>query len=121
MPAEATGSVEVHLKVHVAPHPYFRRDGNDLYLDVPLSLAEAALGARVEVPTIDGARLEVKVPPGTSGGAKLRLRGKGINGGDEYLVFQVKVPAPADDRSRELIAEFAKLNPQDVRANVAWK
>jgi DnaJ-class molecular chaperone len=76
----------------------------------------------VEVPTLDGTRLEVKVPAGTSGGAKLRLRGKGVSGGDQYLVFKVMVPSGAvDEKSRELIEEFAKLNPQSPRANVAWR
>jgi len=122
VPAEATGSADVLLRVHIAPHPFFRRDGNDLYLDVPLGVAEAVLGAKVEVPTLDGTRLEVKVPPGTSGGGKLRLRGKGVAGGDQYLVFKVVVPPGAvDDKSRELIEEFARLNPQTPRANVVWK
>ena len=109
------------LKVKIAPHPYFRREGNDIFLDVPISVAEAVLGGKVEVPTLGGERLEVKVPPGTSSGAKLRLRGKGISGGDQYLVFKVVVPAgEVDDRSRELIEEFAKRNPQNPRANVPW-
>lgn len=121
VPPEATGGPEVLLRVTVAPHPYFRREGADLFLDVPISLPEAVLGAKVEVPTLDGPRLEVKVPPGTSGGAKLRLRGKGIAGGDQYLVFKVVVPAGAvDDESRKLIEEFAERNPQTPRANVPW-
>lgn len=122
VPAAATGSADVVLKVTVAPHPYFRRDGNDLLLDVPISLPEAVLGGKVEVPTVDNARLEVKVPPGTSGGAKLRLRGKGITGGDLYLVFKVVVPAGGvDDDSRRLIEQFAERNPQAPRANVPWR
>jgi DnaJ-class molecular chaperone len=121
VPAEATGSADVLLRVKIAPHPYFRREGHDILLDVPISVPEAVLGGKVEVPTLDGSRLEVKVPPGTSGGAKLRLRGKGVRGGDQYLVFKVVVPAgTVDDRSRELIDEFAKRNPQSPRANVAW-
>jgi curved DNA-binding protein len=121
VPAAATGSADVLLRVKVAPHPYFRREGNDVYLDVPIGVAEAVLGGKVEVPTLGGDRLEVKVPPGTSGGAKLRLRGKGISGGDQYLVFKVVVPAgKVDEKSRELIEEFAKRNPQSPRANVAW-
>jgi curved DNA-binding protein len=121
VPAEATGSTDVILKVRVAPHPYFRREGNDILLDVPISLAEAVLGGKVEVPTIGGERLEVKVRPGTSGGSKLRLRGKGIRDGDQYLVFRVMVPpGELDERSRELIAEFAKRNPQHARANTPW-
>jgi len=122
VPAAATGSADVLLRVRIAPHPYFRREGNDVYLDVPIGVAEAVLGGKVEVPTLGGDRLEVKVPPGTSGGAKLRLRGKGIAGGDQYLVFKVVVPpGKVDDRSRELIEEFAKRNPHDARANVAWR
>jgi DnaJ-class molecular chaperone len=75
----------------------------------------------VEVPTLDGTRLEVKVPPGTSSGAKLRLRGKGVKGGDQYLVFKVVVPpGSVDEPSRQLIEEFAKLNPQRPRDNVPW-
>jgi DnaJ-class molecular chaperone len=121
VPAEATGSAEVILKVKVAPHPYFRREGSDVLLDVPISMSEAILGAKVEVPTIGGERLEVKVRPGTSSGAKLRLRGKGINGGDQYLVFKIIVPTgEVDEKSRILIEEFAKHNPVNPRANIPW-
>jgi DnaJ-class molecular chaperone len=62
----------------------------------------------------------VKVPPGTSSGARLRLRGKGIAGGDQYIEIKVIVPAAKDDRSRELIEEFARLNPQTPRAGLDW-
>jgi curved DNA-binding protein len=121
VPPEATGGHEVLLKVKIAPHPYFRREGNDVVLDVPVSVAEAVLGAKVDVPTLDGTKLTVTVPPGTSGGKKLRLRGKGIAGGDQYLVFRVEVPpGKVDDKSRELIEEFAKRNPQNPRANSPW-
>ena len=112
---------DIILRVKVLPHAYFRRDGNDILLDVPVSLAEAVLGTKVEVPTVAGERLEVKVRPGTSGGAKLRLRGKGVNGGDQYLVFKVVVPpGEVDEPSRKLIEDFANRNPLDARANVAW-
>jgi DnaJ-class molecular chaperone len=121
VPPEATGGAEVLLKVKIAPHPHFRREGNDVYLDVPVSLSEAILGAKVDVPTLDGTKLTVTVPPGTSGGRKLRLRGKGIAGGDQYLVFRVEVPSGAvDDESRKLIEEFARRNPQQVRANAPF-
>lgn len=121
VPAAATGGSDVLLKVKIAPHPYFRREGSDIFLDVPVSIAEAVLGTKVDVPTLDGTKLTVTVPPGTSGGKKLRLRGKGIAGGDQYLVFKVEVPAgKVDDRSRELIEEFAKRNPQTVRAGAPW-
>ncbi len=112
---------DLHIKYRVEPHPYFRREGNDVILSVPVSLSEATLGAKVEVPTLDGERLTVTVPPGASSGKRLRLRGKGIAGGDQYIEIQVAVPAVKDDRGRELVEELAKLHPQDPRANVPWK
>jgi len=72
------------------------------------------------VPTLDGSRLSVKVPPGTSSGARLRLRGKGIKGGDQYIEAKVVVPAAKDERSRQLMEEFARLHPQDPRAGLPW-
>ena len=84
------------LKIHVSPHPYLRREGNDLVITAPVTIAEAALGTKIDVPTLDGARLTVKVPPGTSSGAqRLRLRGKGIKGGDQYVGFQIGRSAAA--------------------------
>jgi DnaJ-class molecular chaperone len=117
---QAPGGGDLLLKVLIRPHPYFRREGNDILLEVPLSLPEAVLGTRVDVPTLDGTRLTVKVPAGTSSGARLRLRGRGVKGGDQYIEIKVVVPAPKDDRSRELIEEFARLNPQDPRAGLPW-
>src|SRR5207249_10391611 len=105
---------------HIQPHPYFRREGKDIILEVPLSFSEAALGTKVDVPTLNGARLSVKVPPGTSSGKRLRLRGRGIEGGDQYIEIQVVVPAAKDERSRELIEELAKLHPQEVRTGEPW-
>lgn len=116
----APGGGTVLLKLHVEAHPYFRREGNNLFMEVPLSLAEAVLGTKVEVPTLDGTRLSVKVPAGTSSGTRLRLRGRGVSGGDQYIEIKVVVPAPTDERSRELIEEFARLNPQDPRADLPW-
>lgn len=121
VPAEATGGPEVLLKIHIEPHPYFRREGNDLLLEVPISVGEAILGGSVEVPTLTGERLQVKIQPGTSTGKRARIRGKGIQGGDLYLVFKVLVPpTEVDSRSRELIQEFMQRNPYNPRANVPW-
>ena len=109
------------VRLRVAPHPYFRREGNNLVLEVPLALSEAVLGAKVDVPTLDGTKLTVKVPPGTSSGGRLRLRGKGIAGGDQYIEIKVMVPAPANDKSRELIEEFARETPQrNPRLDLPW-
>ena len=120
VPASATGSADVYLKVHIAEHPFFQREGNDLIVEVPIGVAEAILGAKVDVPTLEGDTLTVKIPAGTSSGSRLRLRGKGIVGGDQYLQFKIVLPGNIDDRSKELIEEFAKLNPADVRANAGW-
>lgn len=117
---QAPGGGDLHLVLRIAPHAFFKREGKDLILPVPLSLAEATLGATVEVPTLDGAKLNVKIPPGASSGARLRLRGKGIDGGDQYIEIQVAVPAVKDDRGKELVAELAKLYPQDPRSGLKW-
>ena len=117
---QAPGGGDLLLKIHVAEHPYFRREGNDVLIEAPLSLAEAVLGTRLDVPTLDGTKLTVKVPPGTSSGSRLRLRGRGIKGGDQFIEIRVVVPAPKDSRSRELIEEFARLNPQSTRSGPPW-
>jgi curved DNA-binding protein len=121
VPASATGTGDVYLRVKVAPHPYFRRDGNDVLIDVPIGIAEAMLGGSVEVPIVAGDRLTVKVPAGTSSGGRVRMRGKGIAGGDQYLVFQIVAPKHIDAESKKLMQEFAERNPFDPRANVEWR
>jgi DnaJ-class molecular chaperone len=118
---QGPGGGDLLVQLHLEPHPYFRREGNNIILDVPISVSEAVLGARVDVPTLDGTHLTVKVPAGTSSGARLRLRGKGIKGGDQYIEIKVMVPKAADERSRGLIEEFARLNPQNPRAGLGWE
>jgi DnaJ-class molecular chaperone len=115
---QAPGGGNLRLKVRVQPHPYFRREGNDIILEAPLTLSEAVLGTKIDVPTLDGTRLTVKVPPGTSSGSRLRLRGRGVKGGDQYIEIKIVVPHSTDERSRQLVEEFAKLNPQDPRAGL---
>jgi DnaJ-class molecular chaperone len=117
---QAPGGGNLRLKLRIEPHPYFHREGKDIILEVPLSVAEAALGTKVDVPTLDGTKLSVKVPAGTSSGARLRLRGKGIAGGDQYIEIKIVVPAAKDDRSRELMEEFARLNPENPRSGLSW-
>ena len=117
---QAPGGGDLLLKIRIEAHPYFRREGKNVILEVPLSLPEAVLGTKLEVPALDGTRLTVKVPPGASSGSRLRLRGKGIQGGDQYIEVRVMVPAAKDARSRELIEEFAKANPQNPRAGLPW-
>ena len=92
-------------------------------MKLPVTVAEAALGAKVEVPTIEGPST-IKIPPGTQSGQKLRLRGKGapsLRGdarGDQFVEVQVVVPKVADERSKELLRELARLNPEDPRAEL---
>ncbi|HKB03209.1 MAG TPA: J domain-containing protein, partial [Gemmataceae bacterium] len=113
---------DIMVKVRVEPHPYFRREGRDVLIDVPISIPEAVLGGKVEVPTVGGKRVTVKIPPGTSSGSRIRLPGMGAGGGDQYLVMKVVVPkGKPDDRTRELIEEYAKLHPDDVRIDVPWR
>jgi curved DNA-binding protein len=116
----APGGGNLLVKIRIQPHAWFRREGNDILLEVPVSVAEAALGATVEVPTIDGSRLAVKVPAGTSSGTRLRLRGKGIRDGDQYIEIKVVVPPASDEPSKRLIQEFARLHPQNPRAGLGW-
>ncbi len=112
---------DLMVKIRVAPHPYFRRDGANLLVDVPISLTEAALGAKVDVPTLSEGLVTVTVPAGSASGTRLRLRGKGIinrktnDPGDLYAILQIVVPKNLDDRSRELLEEFAKLHPENLR------
>ena len=112
---------DLMVKIRVAPHPYFRRDGANLLVDVPISPTEAALGAKVDVPTLSEGLVTVTVPAGSASGTRLRLRGKGIinrktnEPGDLYAILQIVVPKNLDDRSRELLEEFAELRPEDPR------
>jgi len=117
---QAPGGGNLKLVLRIQPHPYFRREGNNIVLEVPLSVSEAILGTTVDVPTLDGSKLSVKVPAGTSSGARLRLRGKGIAGGDQFIEIKVVVPSSIDDRGRQLIEEFSRLHPQNPRAGLPW-
>jgi molecular chaperone DnaJ len=115
---------DLYAIIRTEEHPIFRRDGDDIYLTVPVNATEAALGAKVEVPTIDGRAL-LKIPPGTQSGQKLRLREKGVPSatregvrGDEIVEIAVTVPMPRDERTKELLRELAKLNPEDPRAEL---
>jgi molecular chaperone DnaJ len=117
---------DLYAIIRTGDHPIFHRDGDDISLTVPVSATEAALGAKIEVPTIDGRAL-LKIPPGTQSGQKLRLREKGVPSatregvrGDEIVEITVTVPMPRDERTKELLRELAKLNPEDPREDL-WK
>jgi molecular chaperone DnaJ len=117
---------DLYLRVVVRPHAFFERRGNDLYIKVPVTVSEATLGAKIEVPTMDGRSL-VRIPPGTNSGKTLRLREKGVpsarNGarGDQYVEIQVVVPQPTDERVRNLMKELEKVAPEDPREDLFSK
>jgi len=111
---------DLYLDVHVRPHPVFRRDDRNILIDVPISFREAALGAKIEIPTLDG-RATVTVPPGTQGGGKLRLRGKGVPGprggtpGDLIVTVQIQVPRNLTQEDRSAVEALADCEPPDLR------
>jgi molecular chaperone DnaJ len=114
---------DLYVTIQVAPHPFFRREGDDLLCTIPVAVQEAVLGARIEVPSLGGP-IRLNLPPGTQGGRQFRARGRGFptaNGGAGDLIAEVRIvlPSTIDDRSRELIREFARLNPGDVRKDFA--
>ena len=124
-----SGDVYIHVKVQ--PHPALRREHDDLHLVVPIAIHEAALGARIEVPSFDGP-VRLRIPPGTQGGQRLRVSGRGAPSrsgqgfagqtegrGDLWIEIRIVLPPIADERSKELMKEFARLNPSDVRAALA--
>jgi molecular chaperone DnaJ len=117
---------DLYIIVRVGDHPLFKRDGDNILLTVPISFSEAALGAKVEVPTIDGRAL-LRIPPGTQCGQKLRLREKGVPSaskegvrGDEIVEIKTYTPKVSDEKSKEILRELAKLNPEDPREEL-WK
>jgi molecular chaperone DnaJ len=115
---------DLYVIVRTGTHPVFTRAGDDIQVTIPVTVPEASLGAKVEVPTIDG-RAQLKIPPGTQNGQKLRLRERGVESashpgqrGDQIVTVQVVVPSLNDERSREIMRELGKLNPQDPRAGL---
>lgn len=112
------------LTVRVAPHPYLRREGKNLLLDVPVTPSEATLGEKVAVPTLSEGNVTVTVPPGTASGAKLRLRGKGIvdrktkERGDLLVVIKIVVPKELDDQTRRLYEQLAEASSDSPRTDL---
>ncbi len=107
------GAGDALVEVSVRGHQQFRREGMDVHLDLPLQLADAVLGARIEVPTIDGS-VSITIPKGTNSGKVLRLKGKGIKlpktgqAGNQYVHLQITLPEPPDPELTALLEEWAK-------------
>jgi molecular chaperone DnaJ len=120
---------DLYLIIKSGTHAFFRRTADDIAITVPVTVMEAALGAKIEVPTIDthdgGGRTQLKIPPGTQTGQKLRLREKGVPSatqdglrGDQIVEVKIVVPKVQDERSKEILRELARLNPEDPREEI---
>ena len=111
---------DLYINVAVQPHPLFERDGDDLHVKVPVAVHEAALGAKIDVPSLDGLA-RVRVPPGTQSGQRFRVRGRGAPSprdgrrGDLVVEVHLVLPRLLDERSKELLREFGRINGEDVR------
>jgi len=127
---EGAPAGDLYLIIRVGHHKVFRRVADDIHITIPVTAMEAALGARIEVPTIDGdsphgGRAQLKIPPGTQTGQKLRMREKGVPSatqegkrGDEIVEVKIVVPRVQDERSKEILRELQKLNPEDPRIEI---
>ena len=116
---------DLYITLRVEPHPVFQRDGDNIEIRVPITVTEAGLGSKIEVPTIDGRAL-LKIPPGTQNGQKFRLREKGVlnsrkgTHGDEIVEVTLTAPKVQDERTKEILRELAQLHPEDPRATI-WE
>jgi DnaJ-class molecular chaperone len=117
-PSASGGAGDALITVNVAPHPLFKPDGNDLRLDLPITLYEAALGGKVRVPTLDGA-VELAIPAGTNSGRTFRLKGKGLKvkggAGDLLATVRIVMPERVDDEFRDLMKTWRDKKPYDPR------
>jgi len=114
---------DLYITLRVEPHPFFHRNADDIEITVPVRIDEAGLGTKIEVPTIDGRAL-LKIPQGTKNGQKFRLREKGVlnartgRRGDQIVQVEVQAPVVQDERTKELLREYAHLHPEDPRATI---
>jgi len=114
---------DLFLVIDVQQHPFFQRQDNDILCAIPITVVEAALGAEIEVPTIDG-KARLKIPLGTQSGQRFRLRGRGVplvkskGFGDQLVEVKIVLPTIKDERSKKILREFALLNPQNPRSEI---
>jgi molecular chaperone DnaJ len=120
---EGAPAGDLYITVRVDPHAFFQREGDNILIQVPVTVAEASIGAKIEVPTIDGRAL-LKIPMGTQNGQKFRLREKGVLNsrkgvrGDQIVEVAVQAIKVRDERTKELLRELASLNAEDPRAEM---
>ena len=116
---------DLYITVRVEPHAFFHRDGDDIEIALPVRIDEAGLGAKIEVPTIDGRAL-LKIPQGTKNGQKFRLRERGVlnartnQRGDQIVEVRIEAPVVRDERTKELLREYSQIHPEDPRAEI-WE
>ncbi|PIW90020.1 MAG: molecular chaperone DnaJ, partial [Nitrospirae bacterium CG_4_8_14_3_um_filter_44_28] len=114
---------DLRIEVTVKPHPVFTRKENDIYVDLPITFGEAALGAKIEVPTIDGSAV-MTIPSGTQGGQKFKLSGKGFPSprtavrGNQYVIAKIVVPKDINSKAKEAIKEIEALYKENPRKNL---
>lgn len=119
-------SGDLYITMRVEPHSFFSREGDDILIRVPVSVSEAGLGAKIEVPTIDGRAL-LKIPQGTQNGQKFRLREKGVfnarkgTRGDQIVEISIQSPDVRDERTRDLLKKLAQVDARDPRAELWTK
>ncbi|MFV0390064.1 MAG: molecular chaperone DnaJ [Pyrinomonadaceae bacterium] len=112
---------DLFIITNVGKHPYFKRKGNNIYVTVPITVPEAALGAKIEVPTVEG-KTRLRIPPGTQSGQRIRLSGKGIPSlrnkevrGDQFVEVKITLPRVISEETKELLKQFEKANPENAR------
>jgi DnaJ-class molecular chaperone len=115
---------DLYILCRVQPHRFFKRIDNDIYLDLPITITEATLGARIEIPTLEG-RSVLTIPSGTPSGTRLRLKGKGVKSGDkpagdQFAIIKIVPPKTISDQQRELLEKFGLAGEGSPRANLGW-
>lgn len=115
---------DLYIVTNVGEHPFFTRKGDNLYCTIPIGVAEAALGAKIEVPTVGG-KAQLRIPPGTQSGQKFRLREKGFpvlrspgSRGDQFVEVRIVLPKVIGEETKDILREFARLNPENPRADL---
>jgi DnaJ-class molecular chaperone len=114
---------DLYIVTKVGEHPFFTRKGDNLYCTVPITVPEAALGAKIAVPTIDGSTV-MRIPPSTQSGQKFRLRERGapsLRGnarGDQFVEVKIVLPGVISEETKKILAEYARLNPDNPRAHL---
>lgn len=115
---------DLYIILEVTPHPFFKREGSNIYIKIPITVPEATLGAKIEVPTVYGEKKLIRIPPGTKSGQKFRLKGEGApvcgrsGRGDMYVEVTIVPPPAVDQRVRELMKELEKFYDPDIRKNL---